>query len=179
MKGSIVTDRKMPQRLDLGRPSSATMAFPMGNLRDAIENPSKFNPRGQRTVMGFILPSWQRGLVWTDAQKIAFIESAWRGIPLGTYTYNQASIGSPLDNLLIDGQQRMSAIEDYLGDRFPIFGCKWSELTDADRREWKLTVIFANYMTTSEDEDFLKSYYDLMNFGGTAHKETERATSQV
>lgn len=81
--------------------------------------------------------------------------------------------------MLIDGQQRMSAIESYLNDEFPVFGWRWSELTDADRREWKLTIIFANYMTTSEDEDFLKSYYDLMNFGGTAHTESERATPSV
>lgn len=174
-----MTDRKMPPRLDLGRASSATMAFPMTNQRDAADNPIRVNPRGERMVMGFILPSWQRGLVWSKAQKIAFIESAWRGIPLGTYTYNQATLGSPLDNLLIDGQQRMSAIESYLNDEFPVFGWRWSELTDADRREWKLTIIFANYMTTSEDEDFLKSYYDLMNFGGTAHTESERATPSV
>lgn len=94
-----MTDRKMPPRLDLGRASSATMAFPMTNQRDAADNPIRVNPRGERMVMGFILPSWQRGLVWSKAQKIAFIESAWRGIPLGTYTYNQATLGSPLDNL--------------------------------------------------------------------------------
>lgn len=69
---------------------------------------------GRRTVMGFVLPSWQRGLVWTEAQKIAFIESAWRGVPIGTYTYNEAPIGSPLDYLLIDGQQRMNAIQEYI-----------------------------------------------------------------
>lgn len=174
-----MSDRKMPPRVDLGRPSATTMGHPMNNRRNALAQPNEFNPHGLRTIMGYNLPIWQRGLVWTQAQKIAFIESAWRGIPLGTFTYNEADIGSPLDNLLIDGQQRLHAVEEYLDDKFPVFGWKWSELTDADRRGWTLTLVFASYKTTTEDEEFLKSYYDLMNFGGTAHKETERATSQV
>lgn len=170
-----MTDRKMPTRIDLGRASATTMGHPMNNRRNALAEPAQFNPHGLRTIMGYNLPTWQRGLVWTQAQKIAFIESAWRGIPLGTFTYNEAEIGSPLDNLLIDGQQRLHAVEEYLDDKFPVFGWRWSELTDADRRGWTLTLVFASYKTTSEDEDFLRSYYDLMNFGGTAHTEAERA----
>src|SRR5690349_10331461 len=105
--------RRMPDRLNLGKHYASVMAQPMMQLREWRERPGVVNPHGLRTVMGYCLPTWQRGLVWSRAQQIAFIESAWRGLSLGTYTYNQA-YGSPLDNLLIDGQQRMHAIQCYI-----------------------------------------------------------------
>lgn len=168
-------DRKMPDRLDFGRSYSTVMAGPMMQLREWQQKPREVNPHGLRTVMGYCLPTWQRPLVWTDAQKIAFIESAWRGVNLGTYSYNQTRIGSPFDNLLIDGQQRMNAIQCYLDDDFPVFGWHWSEVTIVDRRAWEMTTVFASYVTETEDESYLRNYYNTMNFSGTAHKESERA----
>jgi hypothetical protein len=166
----------MPPRINLGKHYNSTMAACMGRYKDWQEKPQESNPFGYRTVMGFNLPSWQRGLVWTERQKIAFIESAWRGIGIGAYTYNVAEIGSAYDYLLIDGQQRMNAIECYLADEFPVFGYRWSEVTDVDRRMWSMTTIFGSYVTDTKDEDYLRNYYDLMNFGGTAHRESERAS---
>lgn len=162
--------RRMPPRLNLGRQYASVMSGPMLNWRNAVPS-----PHGLRSVMGYYLPTWQRGLVWTEAQKIAFIESAWRGISLGTFTYNQAPEGSPFDNLLIDGQQRLYAVQCYLNDDFPVFGWHWSEVTIVDRRMWEMTTIFGSYVTETEDEDYLRGYYNLMNFGGTAHRETDRA----
>jgi len=166
--------RRMPDRVNLGKQFATSMAHCMGVRRDFVENRYR-DRRAHRAVMGFYLPEWQRGLVWTERQKVSFIESAWKGVYLGTYTYNQADIGSPYDHLLIDGQQRMNAIECYLDDHFPVFGWRWSEVTDADRRAWIMSTTFGSYMTETEDEAFLRSYYDLMNFGGTAHRENERA----
>lgn len=163
----------MPSRIDLGRHLSSTMAHCMGQYRQWREG--KIDLATDRAVMGFALPSWQRGLVWSRQQKVAFIESAWRGVPLGTYTYNEAPIGSPLDYLLIDGQQRMSAIQAYIEDEFAVFGYRWSELPKIDGRRWSMTTLFSSYVTHTEDEEYLRGYYNLMNFGGTAHKESERA----
>lgn len=170
-----MSDRKMPSRVDLGKQFASTMAHAMGQRREFIENPLTANPHGLRTVMGFCLPSWQRGLVWTREQKVSFIESAWRGINLGTYTYNVAPIGHPLDNLLIDGQQRMNAIECYLNDEFPVFGCLWSEVSKTDERVWSMTTIFGSYVTETTEESYLRSYYNLTNFGGTPHQPDQRA----
>lgn len=172
-----MNERRMPKRLDLGKQFSSTMAQCMGQFKEWEKDPSGVNPHGFRSVMGFNLPPWQRDLVWTLEQKVSFIESAWRGINLGTYTYNQSDIGDPLDNLLIDGQQRMNAIQCYLSDFFPVFGCRWSETTVVDKRVWGMTTIFGSYVTETKNEAYLRSYYDLTNFGGTAHKATERATA--
>lgn len=167
--------RRMPERINLGKSYHSPMATPMQQLRAWRDRPDEINPHGLRTVMGYCLPTWQRGLVWTVKQKIALIESAWRGLSLGTYTYNQGRIGSPYDNLLIDGQQRLHAIECYLNDEFPVFGYRWSECTIVDRRLWEISVHFQSYVTETEDEAYLRSYYNLTNFGGTAHREAERA----
>lgn len=129
-----------------------------------------------RRVMGFAVPSWQRGLVWTEAQKIRLLESAWRGLNIGTYTVNQSPGGlSQYDNLLIDGQQRMNALQEYFEDRLQVFGYRWSEITDTDRRGFLMSRHFSSYITKSDDERYLREYYDMMNFGGTPHREHERA----
>ena len=167
-------DRKMPERVRLGNFMQSVMLQPMMQ-RSRWLSDGKPNPHGLRVVMGYYLPEWQRGLVWTDAQKIALIESAWRGLSIGTYTFNRADMGHRFDDLLIDGQQRMNAIQDYLDDRFKVFGFLWSEVTDVDRRMWEMSVHFNSYITETTDEQYLRDYYNLTNFGGTAHKESERA----
>lgn len=168
--------RKMPDRINLGAGIASTMSAPMMQRREFKEDRyGTGNPLGLRVVMGYFLPTWQRPLVWTQGQKVRLIESAWKGLSIGTYTYNRASLGSPYDNLLIDGQQRLHAIECYLNDEFPVFGYRWSEVTVVDRRIWEMTTHFRSYITETEDEAFLRNYYNLTNFGGTAHKETERA----
>jgi hypothetical protein len=168
--------RLMPEKYDLGRHSTTTMAAPMGQREDIVKNADWYDIAGRRTIMGYILPSWQRPLVWKEDQKIRFIESAWLGLNLGTFTYNRVdTLKHPLDSLLIDGQQRMSAIQDYLDDEFPVFGYRWSEITVPDRRRFNFSTTFASYITQSEDEKYLRDYYNMMNFGGTAHKEDERA----
>lgn len=164
---------KMPPRINLGKHANTSMAHCMMQYRNW--KAGDVNTHGRRTVMGFVLPDWQRGLVWTEQQKIAFIESAWLGISIGTYAYNRAPMDSPYDYLLIDGQQRMSAIQDYVDDAFPVFGCLWSEVASADERRWSMSTAFSSYCTETEDEQVLRNYYNLTNFGGTAHSETERA----
>lgn len=163
--GVMSEQRLMPQQVDLGQ----SLSFQMGHCIYYFEK-KKFCDNG---IMGFRIPSWQRPLVWTRDQEIKFIESAWLGLPLGTYTYNQGEYESPLDGILIDGQQRMMAIQRYLQDEFSVFGYKWSQVTKIDQRIFENRSFHA-YVTKTEEESYLKNYYNLMNFGGTAHKEGER-----
>lgn len=169
--------KKMPKPIDYGKHSSSLIGAIMMNDKD--HDPDFDNREGLRTVMGYNLPSWQRGEVWSDEQKVKFIESAWMGLGLGTYTVNvppfDEDVPHRLDNLLIDGQQRISAIRDYLNDELVVFGARWSEVDIPDQRRFKQTK-FACYQTESTDEAYLRNYYDLMNFGGTAHRPEEAAS---
>lgn len=164
-------ERKMPPKFYLGEQASGIIGAVINNRKDSFF----LNVNKRPTVMGFILPEWQRGRVWSQAQSISLIESIWRGIPIGTYTYNQCEdSNSPYDGLLIDGQQRMFAIQDYIDDKFKVMGYFFSELTTYDVRDFKIRH-FASYIYKSENEEDLKSYYNLMNFGGVAHKDGEQA----
>lgn len=166
--------RRMPDKKALGSHMATTVGSAIHHW--CRETPQA-NPHGYRTVMGYFLPSWQRGLVWSREQQIGLIESLWHGLNIGTYTFNRPrkGYGGPYDNLLIDGQQRMFALQCYLENQFPVLGYYWHEVTDEDRRGFEFSRHFHCYITDSEDEAYLREYYNMMNFGGVAHKEGERA----
>jgi len=167
-------ERKMPDRVDIGHHCAFSVGQAMHNQEKWIEAGSP--QLSERMVMGYRLPAWQRPFVWTDSQKIKLIESLWLGLNIGTYTFNRSRHEcSEYDNLLIDGQQRMKAIEDYLADQFPVFGCVWSETTAIDKRGFETSRHFHCHITESTDDAYLRGYYNMMNFGGVSHVESERA----
>lgn len=165
-----MTERLMPNPRDLGR-------YFQSCIGEAILNYEEFDiseSRGLRSVMGFLLPEWQRGIVWTEDQNVRLIESIWLGIPIGSYTFNRA-YGTKYDNLLIDGQQRMNAIQKYLDGKLSVFGYTWDEVSVLDKRRFRNRSHFHCYITETTDEEYLKNYYNLMNFSGTPHNQSERA----
>ncbi|NDV51524.1 DUF262 domain-containing protein [Salipiger sp. PrR003] len=166
-----MADRLMPEKMHLGDHHNSILRQSKG-FRDNHEFP---NPTGLRMIMGFKIPEWQRPLVWSREQSIAFIQSAWLGLPLGSYSYNMFHDAPELDGLLVDGQQRMYALEQYFDDQFPVFGHHWSEVTKVDSRGFLMGRIFASYAVKTDDEEYLKAYYNRMNFGGVAHTEDQRA----
>lgn len=166
-----MANRLMPDPIRLGQHMASTVGTPILNWKDKDHQ----NNFGYREIMGYFLPEWQRPLVWTKEQKIKLIESLWLGLNIGTYTFNRVKFGSKYDNLLIDGQQRMWALQCYLSDEFEVFGYKWSDTTDVDKRGFENSRHFHCYITESNDERYLKDYYNMMNFGGTAHTESQRA----
>lgn len=157
-----MTERLMPNPYQLGQHCQTTIMHVTGNRIYA--GPDFYG----RKVMGFRLPEWQRPLVWTEAQMIRLIESIWRGIPIGSYSYVEND-DLTTDGLLIDGQQRMYALERYFDNRFTVLGYFWNQLTRVDQRAFLVSRHFPCYIVRSSDEIFLREYYNLMNFGGTAH----------
>ena len=59
---------RMPPPVELGHSFTGTLRRVMTQRNDF--NLEFDNPTGLRTVMGFALPEGQRGLVWTDDQKM-------------------------------------------------------------------------------------------------------------
>jgi hypothetical protein len=153
----------MPEKISLGQMYNG----PMSSATRFCSKDRFDNPNGLRTVLGWILPEWQRPFVWKEGQQVSWIRSVWLDIPLGTYTINM-QYGSPYDGLLVDGQQRMRSLERYLNDEFTVLGYKWSEVTEVDRRFFEGT-IWQYYEVRTDDEDYLTNYYNLLNFGGTPH----------
>lgn len=146
---------------------------------------ARMNVPGQTWIGGYALPPFQRAFKWTDEQQVRFIESAARGLPLGTYTYNEGSefprtaidgreYFNRTDRWLIDGQQRITSLIRFFEDAFPVFGYRWSEIPPIERRKF-LMQPFTAYELRESDEAELRRIYNLMNYSGTPHTEDERA----
>lgn len=121
------------------------------------------------SLFGFRLPPFQRPEVWTQEQKVRFIESAWLGFSLGEIVITQTH-EKEFDALVIDGQQRLTAIRDYMADQFSVFGAKWSEVDKIDQRRLTLsTTIGIVWLSRNLTWESLRELYIRMNYGGTAH----------
>ena len=165
---------KMPKS-ELGASSSGMMmceVFPSEDYTKAT------HPWATAFVGRFPLPDFQRPLCWTQAQSISFIESVYLGFDLGSYMVNNyTSDGGYCVNysdVLIDGQQRINAVTEYIENKFEVFGAYWRELDRADRTRFKHTT-FTRKTITCFDEELLREAYNRLNFAGTKHTEDQRA----
>lgn len=180
---------KMPQRLFEASEKNATLESLHMNLdnNEYSDYKDMFFP-GQNWLLGFAIPPFQRDLAWSREQEIKFVESAWLGFHLGTYVFNNA-MDAPMakvrpddkekryhktDRWLIDGQQRLTALDHYWRNEFKVFGHYWDDLERIERRRF-LNSSFGCAELKIYDEHQLRVLYDRLNFGGTPHQEHERA----
>lgn len=145
-------------------------------------------PWATRFAMGHPLAPWQRPAAWTEEQKVRFITSIWMGSDLGSYLvngwYEFAANGDAYElnsEVLLDGQQRLTALEGYLLGKFGVPDADggvryWSEVGDKERKRF-LAMPFAQARVHSGDEAALRKVYDLRAFGGTPHTEDQRASA--
>ncbi|MBY3155430.1 DUF262 domain-containing protein [Rhizobium laguerreae] len=178
--------------MSFGKQVDGTIRSLYYRLKDFRDDPSYSGLSGEARngewIMGFAIPPFQREHVWTDEQAIAFVNSARRGLPLGTYTFNSTMGMSEAarvdengkvsyfgDLWLLDGMQRLTALQRFLDDEFAVEGKLWSEVDKVDQKFFLGNVHFGGYETNLVDENEMRLIYDSMNFGGTPHQEHERA----
>lgn len=118
-------------------------------------------------------PDYQRGYVWTESQKIKYVEFILRGgKSANTFLFNcpgwMEDFRGPFE--LVDGKQRISAILYFLHDKIPAFGSYYREFTDKLRVSNISFRITINNLNTRKE--VLKWYLDL-NSGGTVHSDEE------
>jgi hypothetical protein len=137
-----------------------------------LENgPSKSKPKLPR-LLQFVLPPFQRGEVWTTTQKSRFIESLWLGLPISVYAYNESPTFGEIDYWLIDGQQRWTAIRDFVENKFEVFGgLKYSDMNECELRQFK-NKRFPAILINSDDVKELQDIYERLAYGGTAHEKS-------
>lgn len=159
---------KLPPRLlnATSRPLSIESFFRTSEVAPAA---------GERMLLGYPLPPWQREEKWSLEQKIKFIEGVFLGLGTGTFVINGMEFQddglAPFAGWLLDGQQRLSAIRDFYAGLFPVFGdTYWSDIPLVEQRRRFLYVIFpCSEMSYTDDEDLLKEVYRRLNFSGTPH----------
>lgn len=127
-----------------------------------------------RRVLGYKLPEWlQRPPSWTKDQDIAFVESMWMGINVGAFMVNEPSVAHELEGILVDGQQRLSALARYWKSEFPIAGDNgqeyyWGELEAIEQAQLD-RIPFPWICTKYTSRAVLVGAYNRHNFGGTPH----------
>ncbi len=179
----------MPHDVINARTRALSIGELLGRLEAFTENQlsgAYKYPWATRFAMGYPLPSWQRPLVWTPMQKVRFIYSIWSGGEIGSYLVNDIFefVGDDqtreFTDVLLDGQQRLTTLEEYVTDRFAVPDREgtlrfWSELPPPERRRFARHQ-FSQATVSSWDEKLLRLAYDLRAFGGTAHNEDQRAS---
>lgn len=80
-----------------------------------------------------------------------------------------------MSDWLIDGQQRMTAVRDFVTDQLPIFdGVRYSQLDEITRRKRFEMVVFPSIeLPYTHDEQLLRTLYERLNFGGMPHTEDD------
>lgn len=83
-------------------------------IKEIVDALSTMSHNGKKIV----IPRFQRGKRWSEAQELTFIDSLKRGYPVGTllfYRTNEMENGNPVEiYTLVDGLQRSTAISRYM-----------------------------------------------------------------
>ena len=175
---------RFPEAIDKGKkrefPINEAYAHLKNFLNQSRISEGTISDVAERYVCGYPVPYFQRPLCWSESQMISFIESAILGIDIGTYTIHEfdfdekTSLPLRFSDWLIDGQQRLYSLECYFLDKIKVLGFYWSELTKAEQRKF-LNISFHQYTASIWDESEIIKLYNKLAFGGTPHKESERA----
>ncbi len=173
----------IPERIDFGKTSDSTIHYLWTNYKEHLEckrtGAFKEYDESDRHACGFPIPTFQRQLVWTTDQKIKFIESLWLGLNPGSYTvhtadYERNGKAKKFSGWLIDGQQRLTAIQDYWEDKFKVFGLFYSELSREEVRRFH-NIKFTHTEPSLWDEALIKHLYNRMAYGGVPHRPEDMA----
>lgn len=128
-----------------------------------------------------LIPDYQRGHVWSEAQQVHFIENVLRGvvsrqsyqIQFNCPQWNDDPSGSDLPQGLqcVDGLQRYTAITRFVRGEVKPFGLSASELagTQFDPKRIHTTIGILDF---TQRVDLLEHYLSL-NAGGTPHSAEE------
>ncbi len=146
-------------------------------MQYSINDFREWNERGELILS----PKFQRRLVWSDKAKSYFIDTILRGLPTP-----QVFIRQKIDletnkttREVIDGQQRLRAILDFLKDGFKVFkihneeygGLYFSELSSSVKKDFLEYSMNTNLVLSSHDEDILKIFARLNTYTVTLNKQ--------
>jgi hypothetical protein len=176
----------MPKALLDGYASTRSLDEIFESRAATPEKDDMWDP-GQTKIGRYFLAPFQRPAVWTQEQKVRLVESMLLGISIGSIVIVDAlnmkmqnpNLFAKTDRWLIDGQQRLTAIQNYLQDDITVFAgteCehKFSDLNEIELRRVRQIGISVIRIHTI-DEQLCRVIYDRLNFGGTPHTEDQKA----
>lgn len=131
-------------------------------------------------------PYFQRNLVWRLIHKVDFIKTILLGYPFPQIFIARGSID--LDTMsttscIVDGQQRMNAINEFIKDRFQVDNRYFSELVPADKEQFlKYQIPIIDLDINNEDPEIIEIFKRLNRtfyaLSGIEKLSTEYASSE-
>lgn len=126
--------------------------FPILENQSVIEftksNTSYFNQCLESLISKYFVfgidmnPEYQRGLVWTEEQKVKLIDSIFNNVSIGAFVlaekkwFTDGNVVSEMYEI-VDGKQRLTAIIDFVSSKFPYKGKYYHELAPITRHEFE------------------------------------------
>lgn len=109
---------------------------------------------------------YQREHVWTTADKVALIDSIFNNIDIGKIVFVQRdfSVTGKLYEIL-DGKQRLTALQEFYEDRFKYKGFYYSELSALDRNKFENHGITYGYLENPNKEAIFETFIKLNTCG--------------
>jgi hypothetical protein len=132
-----------------------------------------------------LAPDFQRGHVWTDEQRRAFVEGIFEetvtsaqkviqfNCPHWDRTPAPGTSDLPEEIQIVDGLQRLTALRMFMAGQIHPFGLTYDELiqTDFSPKSPRYSVKFAVH--TFQTREQLLEFYLRINAGGTPHSQHE------
>lgn len=113
-------------------------------------------------------PPYQRDLVWEEIQKIQLIDSIFKNIDIGKFTFIELPYSKNHNFHLevLDGKQRINAIMDFYECRFKYKGHYYNDLSYTDRNHFKsYSISLATTRNLTEEQRY--RYFLKLNTSGT------------
>jgi len=134
--------------------------------------PEKLESWKERDLALDLNPDFQRGHVWTDEQRVAWIEYKLAGGPGADTIYFNCpgwmnDFKGPFE--IVDGLQRLTALLMFMNDKIRAYGKYYSEFEGRIPPECDLKFNINNLKTRKE----VLTWYIQMNSAGTPHSEEE------
>lgn len=138
---------------------------------------------GERQLLNLTLPSWQRPASWSREQQVRFIEGIFLGLGCGYYVVNGCdwedvdgeARPKPMSGWLLDGQQRIRAIQEFVQGGLVVFGdVTYEGLGKVERMRFGRESFPCHELDFCQDVAALKELYLRMNFGGTPHTQADK-----
>ncbi len=111
-------------------------------------------------------PYFQRELVWRDTHKHDFIDTILRGFPFPLIFVSRGRIDverMQATSMLVDGQQRLSTIVEYLNDKFEVDGKRFSDLSIEQKEDFLKYEVPVIDLDFPEDDPRIKEVFRRLN----------------
>lgn len=113
-----------------------------------------------------LAPFFQRKLVWRLAHKVDFIKTILLGYPFPEIFVSRGTIDLTTmqsTSCLVDGQQRMNTIKEFIEDRFAVENAKYSELSPQEKEAFLKYEIAIIDLDLEQDDPHIIEIFKRLN----------------